>query len=142
MSDQKPKLEVEVIKSSQRWRIKPHTNGAESLNYSYEALSHHMSDKMMFPYLVTIPPSHGKSIEPSSHDGEEFIYILSGSIKANIDKESYHLKKGDTVYFDPAINHNFINEGYTDAQVLVCLINKKNNSMPLNAFERAYGDLK
>ena len=124
----KDQVILEVVRAKQRWVIKPHTSGADTLGCSYEALSHHMKDKRMLPYLVEIPPSGGRSVEPSSHDGEEFIFIISGTIQAQIGSESHDLETGDSIYFDPSLQHSFINHSSCSAQLLVCLIDKKMSS--------------
>ena len=39
------------------------------------------------------------------HEGEEFGYILSGSITIHIGKKSYRAKKGESFYFTPKSTH-------------------------------------
>ena len=133
----KENIVLEVVRASQRWVIKPHTSGADTLGYSYEALSHHMNDKRMLPYLVQIPPSGGRDVEPSSHDGEEFIFILSGAITAQVESENHELGTGDSMYFDPSLKHSFINNTQQSAQLLVCLIDKKMNTHDSDPFHHA-----
>ena len=42
----------------------------------------------------------------SSHEGEEFIYVLEGCIEINYGKDVYVLTQGDTIYYDSIVNHN------------------------------------
>lgn len=137
----KKKLEagVELVEAKQRWTIRPHTSGAQDLGYAYEALSHHMNPKTMAPYLVKIPPSNGRSIEPSSHDGEEFLFVLSGRLIARIEGQDHALKKGDSLYFNPSLQHSFLNDSQKNAKILVCLVNKSLSSHQNDPFSSAMG---
>lgn len=54
----------------------------------------------------------GSSEEAYAHPGEEFIYILSGSLSFRIDeREHYSLEPGDTLYFQSTQLHRWWNEG-------------------------------
>ena len=56
------------------------------------------------PILVTLVPG-GRTWEDDPHEGEEFGYILSGSITIHIGKKSYRAKKGESFYFTPKSTH-------------------------------------
>lgn len=52
----------------------------------------------MEPILIEIKP-FSKTVEDMPHEGEEFGYVLQGSVILNIGKLSYKLKAGETFYF-------------------------------------------
>jgi transcriptional regulator with XRE-family HTH domain len=62
------------------------------------------ANKRMQPFLQV---SHKEKLKPrvDSHDGEEFIYILNGSLRFRISDVDYILNKGDSLYFDSLEKH-------------------------------------
>ena len=73
----------------------------------------------MEPILLTLPPK-GKSHEMVSHLGEEFGYVLRGSIKIKnlTHNVEYSLKKGETFYLDGNDEHLIINDSEKIAKFL------------------------
>lgn len=69
----------------------------------------------MEPILLTLKAG-GSTYPDTPHDGEEFGYVLSGSIILHMGTKSYPVKKGETFYFSPDKNHYL--ESKTGAQVL------------------------
>ena len=43
--------------------------------------------------------------ESSTHDGQEFIFVLQGAMEVRLDKETYILEPGDSIYYDSTIPH-------------------------------------
>ncbi|MEN6634472.1 MAG: XRE family transcriptional regulator [Clostridiaceae bacterium] len=69
------------------------------------------------PILVTIPA--GLSIaEDDPHEGEEFGYVLSGSVTLVLGTKRYRVKKGGSFYFRPTRVHYLINSGKVESRVL------------------------
>lgn len=63
----------------------------------------------------------GRSMEHDSHDGEEFGYVIHGSICLHIGSKKHKVKKGETFYFKPTMTHFISNGGKGKAVVLwVC----------------------
>lgn len=53
------------------------------------------------------------------HDGEEFLYVLSGDIRFFSEfHEPLDMHPGDSVYYDATMGHNIVSTGPEDAQVL------------------------
>ncbi|NMA85151.1 MAG: cupin domain-containing protein [Epulopiscium sp.] len=71
----------------------------------------------MEPVLITLEPG-GQSEEHDPHEGEEFGYILSGSIHLHLGTQIYKAKKGDSFYFKSTRNHYISNGGKTVASIL------------------------
>jgi quercetin dioxygenase-like cupin family protein len=59
----------------------------------------------MEPFLIDIKPSAVHDPILSSHEGEEFIFVLQGTVKINYGKETYILQKGDSIYYDSIVDH-------------------------------------
>lgn len=58
----------------------------------------------MEPIRLTLSPG-GSTYPDVPHEGEEFGYVLSGSISIHIGKKTYKAKKGESFYFTPSSSH-------------------------------------
>ncbi len=59
---------------------------------------------MMEPILLTLEPG-GSTYPDSPHEGEEFGYVLKGSITINIGNKIYKAKKGEAFYYEASNTH-------------------------------------
>jgi len=71
--------------------------------YHYFSLGKGKTDRHMEPLYIKVNPDSGESL--SSHEGEEFIMVLSGKIEMTYGKEKYVLEKGDSTYYNSLIPH-------------------------------------
>ncbi len=76
----------------------------EHLNFF--SLAFDKAGRNMEPFIVDIEPGLQSDYMLSSHEGEEFIYVLEGAIEINYGKEVYKLGKGDSIYLDSIVLHN------------------------------------
>lgn len=74
-------------------------------------------NKVMEPHLFRIKPAAGSG-ESYSHEGEEFLFVLRGELKIALDGEEYHLKRGDSFYFESATPHHWKNPGRSETWLL------------------------
>ena len=74
-------------------------------------------NKVMEPHLFRIKPKAGSG-ESYSHEGEEFLFVLRGELKIALDGEEYHLKRGDSFYFESTTPHHWKNPGRTETWLL------------------------
>lgn len=72
----------------------------------------------MEPILLTIAP-RGTSMELISHRGEEFGYVLKGSVTLVHGTKKSKLKPGDTFYLTNVKTHTLYNHGASEAKVLL-----------------------
>jgi transcriptional regulator with XRE-family HTH domain len=89
--------------------------------YAYESLGHDMKGRHMEPFLVTLEPSAQKDPKPSSHDGEEFIFVLEGEVDVTLGDHSDLLRPGDTIYYDSQIAHRVSCHGEGKARILAII---------------------
>jgi len=74
--------------------------------YKYENLAYNFIHKKAEPFIVTIDPQPENSLmEYNSHPGQEFNYVLEGSMMSNIDGHEIILNQGDSIYFDSGCKH-------------------------------------
>jgi DNA-binding transcriptional MerR regulator/mannose-6-phosphate isomerase-like protein (cupin superfamily) len=74
-------------------------------------------NKVMEPHLFRIAP-HAGSGESYAHEGEEFLFVLRGELKIALASEEYHLKRGDSFYFESATPHHWKNPGRSETWLL------------------------
>jgi DNA-binding transcriptional MerR regulator/quercetin dioxygenase-like cupin family protein len=72
---------------------------------------------VMEPHLFRIAPGAGSG-ESYSHEGEEFLYVLKGELQIALNEQQYHLKQGDSFYFESATPHQWKNPGRGETFVL------------------------
>lgn len=71
----------------------------------------------MEPHLFRVEPGAGSG-ERYSHDGEEFLYIVSGQLVIYLDNDEYNLRAGDSFYFDSKTAHRWHNPGNKETTIL------------------------
>jgi transcriptional regulator with XRE-family HTH domain len=78
--------------------------------YSFEILATELASKRMVPGILSITATSLEEVGGlSRHDGEEFIYVLSGTLK--LCTEFYKpalLKAGDSAYIDSTMGHAYL----------------------------------
>ena len=74
-------------------------------------------DKIMEPHLFRVAPGSGSG-ESYSHEGEEFLYVLQGELKIALEQDEYHLRPGDSFYFESNTPHRWTNPSRKEALIL------------------------
>jgi len=74
-------------------------------------------NKVMEPHLFRIAPKAGSG-GSYAHEGEEFLFVLRGELKISLASEEYHLKRGDSFYFESATPHHWNNPGRSETWLL------------------------
>ncbi len=59
----------------------------------------------MEPFIVDIEPGESKKMFKSSHEGEEFIFVMEGAITVAYGTDIFELHKGDSIYLDSIVEH-------------------------------------
>ena len=82
--------------------------------FKYQHLAHHFFGKMSEPFLVTAPYFEEEQDQPihlSTHEGQEFDYILKGSLKVAMEGHIEVLHEGDSIYYNSGHGHGMIATG-------------------------------
>ena len=88
--------------------------------YEHEILSRSLSKKNMLPYKTIV---RARSMDEFDgwvrHDGEEFLYVLTGIIRLYTEfYEPIEMRRGDSVYYDASMGHNVVTISPDDATLL------------------------
>ena len=98
---------------SSRLRSLETGTGAGTLDFF--SLAPGKSTRHMEPFLVTVHPGGGA---PSTHEGEELLYVLEGRIEVAYGKDVHALGPGDSIYYDSIVPHRVSAAGGADARLL------------------------
>ena len=71
----------------------------------FHPLAPHKAARNMEPFLIDVHPASGE-VPLNDHEGEEFIYVLSGHIEILYGKDAYRLEAGDSIYYESAVPHH------------------------------------
>jgi len=82
----------------------PVVRGGTAFGYDYQSLAHTRAHKKMEPFLFTFPSEIDKYVF-FEHEGEEFIFVLSGKVEWQAGGEKVILQPGDSIYFDSRLPH-------------------------------------
>ncbi len=95
--------------------------------FTYEHLAYLFKDKGIEPFLVNAPYSaeeQDKPIALSSHEGQEFDYVISGTLKLCIGDEIEILSAGDSIIYDSTTPHGMIATNGEECKFMAILIKK------------------
>ena len=97
---------LSIIRKAERKEI---IGDYTALGYRYEAVINKRVDGAIQPMVITLPP-HGDPVNVpfNYHDGEEMIYVLSGSLHFHYGDEIHTVEEGDVLHFDSSIPHKVI----------------------------------
>ena len=83
---------------------------------SYERLCTDFAGNVLSSFIVTIPP--GYVSETTSHEGEEIMYVLDGSLTVLVDGDDKILLAGDSFHLRGNNPHAWSNTGDKDVRLL------------------------
>ena len=89
----------------------------EDEGYKIHWLVYDAQKNEMEPICVSLDPG-AQTEQQSPHEGEEFGYILSGSVTIILGEKRYKAKKGESFYFKSSQPHYIRNSGKTNAKIL------------------------
>jgi transcriptional regulator with XRE-family HTH domain len=91
--------------------------------YKYESLAFNFINKKAEPFIVKIEPEAEQTpMDFNSHPGQEFNYILEGTVKIVIDTHEIVLSAGDSIYFDSAYKHALKAVNQTPVKMLAIIL--------------------
>lgn len=104
-------------------RVGPKEGGRSS--YIYEALGTGKAGRKMEPFLVRLKPLPDGTVVRSSHEGEEFLFVLSGKAEVFLDRYSDVLSEGDCIYYNSTIPHHVHSAGDQETLILAVIYQGK-----------------
>lgn len=102
-------------------RVKAYTTRTD--NYAYETLTPGAENKHLKAFRVTVDPMQDHKGVGYQHEGEEFVYVLSGKIEVTVGEHVNTLGKDDSLHFNSGIKHHLKNIGDDTAVLIVVIYN-------------------
>ena len=97
-----------VCRAEERSNSISFSNGASDArkHMEYHSLAKQKAGRSMEPFVIDIQPSEERNFKLSAHEGEEFIYVLEGSVEIDYGKQQYTLNAGDSIFYDSIVQHH------------------------------------
>ena len=112
---------IAVVRAFERERLDTRTPGGADGGYFYESLAYKKGKKNMEPFLVEFQRKDQREMSFYSHEGEEFIFVLEGSLEFRTRDEVHRLKSGDSLYFESNIPHAYRALGPRNAKAIAVI---------------------
>jgi len=111
---------VTVVRADQRQPVARYgEKRSEQYGYVYESLAPEKGNRLMEPFIVTLLPTDVE--EFSTHDGQEFLFVLEGEMKVQVGDQIELLRSGDAVYYDSNQPHLVKSVGGSKTTILAVL---------------------
>lgn len=94
-----------VVRKDERHRVERVASAAaRNRDYSYMSLVSEVKGRHMEAFLIKLePPSQHQEL--SVHQGEEFIFVLDGSMSVRLADSNEIVGAGDSIYFHSSVPH-------------------------------------
>lgn len=91
--------------------------------YKYENLAFNFAHKKAEPFLVTVEPEASPTpVSLNTHPGQEFNYVLKGSLAITVGGHELTLHEGDSLFFDAGHDHGMKALNGEPAQFLAIIL--------------------
>lgn len=125
--DQATPKRVEVVRANERAIVpREQEEGVEENYYTYKALSPTFPEKRMLPFYIEVERVDIEKVTPAVHPGEEFIFVLEGTLEWAGADERHTLRAGDAIHFDSEIPHRIVGVGDVIPKVIAVVYQPSN----------------
>ena len=90
--------------------------GTEDAPLDFYSLADGKVSRHMDPFIIDVAPDQERHI--TTHEGEEFIYVLGGVLEIEYGKDTLVLQPGDSIYYDSVVPHQVRCAGSESARIL------------------------
>jgi Uncharacterized conserved protein, contains double-stranded beta-helix domain len=92
-------------------------------DYKYQNIAANFAHKKAEPFVVKVDPKpEGTPVSMNSHPGQEFDYVLEGTLKVTIHNNEIILEEGDSIFFDSNYAHGMQAMGGKPAKFLAVIL--------------------
>ncbi|MCC8034957.1 MAG: XRE family transcriptional regulator [Rikenellaceae bacterium] len=81
------------------------SHGNDPAHLDFHSLAGAKSDRNMEPFYISVGYTEDKRQNYSTHEGEEFIFVLEGTIKVRYGAVEHILTRGQSIYYDSIVPH-------------------------------------
>ena len=109
---------VAIVRKAERKPFEPISSHGD---YRYESISFKASHKHMEAFIMVPPVTDEEPEQLYDHEGEELIFVLSGSVELILADRRYLLRKGDCCYLDSSTPHTYRSTNRKPAECLTVI---------------------
>ena len=113
IGEEQPSKEIPIIKKKERRTLEHLGNGLKLQFLSTLDRRHAME-----PAVHLLKKGSISGNPAYEHEGQEILIVLKGTIEFTLDKTTYSMEEGDSIYFNSSIKHTFTNNKDEIAEVL------------------------
>ncbi|MEP7362340.1 MAG: XRE family transcriptional regulator [Acidobacteriota bacterium] len=106
------------VRAQERIRF-PEKPELRSPGYFFESLAFTTNNKGLQGYWALFPPREEEFSLPHTHEGQEMIYVVEGTLTVRHNGEDYEMEAGDSAYFDAAEVHSYRGELPDGAKAII-----------------------
>jgi len=99
--------------------------------FEYYHMAYLVKEKIAEPFVVIapyMPENDTAPIHLNYHEGQEFDYILEGSLRVRIDDSEFVLNEGDCFYYNSGHGHGMVATGGKPCRFLAVVMKKVQNT--------------
>lgn len=124
-----PRSVCRVHRKTDRVRL-PQT-GADDPTYFFESLGYMVPDRLIDPYLAEfVPLKKTVDVRAHMHTGQEFLYVMEGSLDMRHGEAIHTLHPGDCIYFDAGTQHSYRCAGGEKCTALIVTMQHSHGNVP------------
>ncbi len=99
-------------------RLKSLETSSDAGVLDFFSLAEGKTRRHMEPFMIAVNPSAAGEHKLSSHEGEEFVFVMDGEIEIEYGKDLHVLAAGDSIYYDSIVPHQLRAHGDAPARIL------------------------
>ncbi len=99
-------------------RLKSLETSSDAGVLDFFSLAAGKTSRHMEPFMIAVNPGTSEQHALSSHEGEEFVYVLGGEIEIEYGKDLHVMHPGDSIYYDSIVPHQLRAHGDVPARIL------------------------
>ena len=102
-------------------RVKTLQTARDAGDLSYFSLAAGRPSRHMDPFIITVTPTGETTHKLDSHEGEEWLYGMEGSIEIEYGNDVFVLRPGESIYYDSIVPHQVRAHDGQNAKFLACV---------------------
>ncbi|WP_281512840.1 cupin domain-containing protein, partial [Mammaliicoccus vitulinus] len=87
-------------------------------SFSYTSLAGEMNNPDFIPAVIELKSNESQQV-PYRHAGQEFVYVLSGELKVELDGRKEILYENESIHIDSSIAHHWYNDTSEVTKILL-----------------------
>ena len=124
LGEESPSVSLSLVRKNEAPLI---ARDGTAFGYAYEAMAYKYSNKVMEPFILTLP-MNPKKRTIYQHEGEEILFVIQGRMKFTHGSETVIVNTGDCIYFNSSIPHFGETIGTPEVKCFMVICNPSINS--------------